>query len=264
VTEEHLDDRRRELRDRYVEACGRWDASLDGLLQLDPEFFEAYLGLVAAPWRGGDHGGHLEPKVKQFVLLAVDAAATHLHEPGIRLHIRKSLEHGATKAELLEVLQLTSTMGIHSVTVGVPVLLECARDVLPASPAPARTARQDELKRAFEEQRGYWHAFWDGVLDLDPEFFAAYLTFSSHPWRHGVLEPKVKELIYTAFDASATHMYVPGLTQHIENALGYGATVGEVMEVLELASAIGIHTFAVTAPILAEELERAGFPGGAA
>ena len=54
----------------------------------------------------------------------------------------------------------------------------------------------------------------------------------------------MKELIYTAFDASATHMYVPGLRQHIENALGYGATPAEVMEVFELASTIGIHGYA--------------------
>ena len=148
-------------------------------------------------------------------------------------------------------------MGIHSVTVGVPVLLECA-DGSGRDPGTPLTARQEELKREFEEKRGYWNAFWDGVLDLDPEYFAAYLDFSSHPWMHGVLEPKVKELIYTAFDASATHMYVPGLTQHIRNALGYGATVGEVMEVLELASTLGIHTYAVTTPILVEELERAG------
>ena len=246
--------RREELERRYVAACGRWDDSLAGLLELDPDFFEAYVGFAAAPWR---NGGHLEPKVKELVLLAVDAAATHLHEPGIRLHIRRALEHGATEAELLEVLQLTSTMGIHSVTVGVPVLLECAggsgRD-----PGAPLTARQEELKRAFEEKRGYWNAFWDGVLDLDPEFFAAYLDFSSHPWEHGVLEPKMKELIYTAFDASATHMYIPGLTQHIVNALGYGATRGEVMEVLELAAPLGIHTHAVTMPILGEELERAG------
>ena len=38
-----------------------------------------------------------------------------------------------------------------------------------------------------------------------------------------MLEPKVKELIYTAFDASATHMYVPTCGS-IENALGCGAT----------------------------------------
>jgi alkylhydroperoxidase/carboxymuconolactone decarboxylase family protein YurZ len=70
-----------------------------------------------------------------------------------------------------------------------------------------------------------------------------------------VLEPKVKELIYTAFDASATHMYVPGLRQHIENALGYGATPAEVMEVFELASTLGIHGYLAALPIVLEELE---------
>jgi alkylhydroperoxidase/carboxymuconolactone decarboxylase family protein YurZ len=245
-------ERAERLRDEYVASIGEWDESLEALLELDPDYFETYLGLAAAPWRGA---GHLDPKVRELVLLTVDAAATHLHEPGIRLHVRRALEHGATEAELLEVLQLTSTMGIHSITVGVPVLLECAAERGP-SPERERTPRQEELKREFEEKRGYWHAFWDGVLDLDPEFFAAYVELSSHPWEHGVLEPKVKELIYTAFDAAATHMYIPGLTQHIRNALGYGATLGEVMEVLELASTLGIHTHAVAMPILAEELER--------
>jgi alkylhydroperoxidase/carboxymuconolactone decarboxylase family protein YurZ len=248
-----VDERRRRLRERYVASVGAWDASLEGLLELDPDFFSAYVGFAAAPWRDG---GHLEPKVKELVMVAVDAAATHLHEPGIRLHIRRALEYGATEAELLEVLQLTSTMGIHSVTVGVPVLLECAGGSV-RDPGVPLTERQEQVKREFEAKRGYWNAFWDGVLDLDPEFFAAYVEFSAHPWEHGVLEQRVKELIYTAFDASATHMYVPGLTQHIENALGYGATPGEIMEVLELASTIGIHTYAVTTPILAEELARA-------
>ena len=245
-------ERAQRLRDEYVASIGEWDESLESLLELDPAYFEAYLGLAAAPWR---REGHLEPRVKQLVLLAVDAAATHLYEPGVRLHIRRALEHGATREELLEVLQLTSTMGIHSITVGVPVLLECA-DETAREPAAPRTARQEELKREFEEKRGYWHPFWDGVLDLDPAFFAAYIELSSHPWEHGVLEPKVKELIYTAFDASATHMYIPGLTQHIRNALGHGATLGEVLEVLELASTLGIHTHAVALPILAEELAR--------
>ena len=74
-----------------------------------------------------------------------------------------------------------------------------------------------------------------------------------------MLEPKVKELIYTAFDASATHMYVPGLRQHIENALGYGATPAEVMEVFELASTIGIHGYLVGA---ADRARGAGARGG--
>ena len=35
-------------------------------------------------------------------------------------------------------------------------------------------------------------------------------------------------------DAAATHLYVPGLKLHMRNALRYGATTGELMEVLEM------------------------------
>jgi len=75
---------------------------------------------------------------------------------------------------------------------------------------------------------------------------------SSHPWERGTLEPKVKEFIYCAFDASATHMFALGLRQHIANAIRYGATAEELMEVLELASGIGVESFALALPALAE------------
>jgi alkylhydroperoxidase/carboxymuconolactone decarboxylase family protein YurZ len=219
------------------------------LREADPEFYDAFTELAAVPQRSSV----LEPKVKELVCVAVNAAATHLFESAIRAHIRRALELGATKEELLEVLQLTSTLGIHASTVGVPVLLEALGD----REVPPLDERREALRTDFEAKRGYWHEFWDGLLELDPDFFEAYGRFSSHPWTHGVLEPKVKELIYTAFDASATHMYVPGLRQHIENALAYGATPAEVMEVFELASTIGIHACVVGLPILLEELSRA-------
>ena len=116
-----------------------------------------------------------------------------------------------------------------------------------------RSENQERLKAEFTESRGYWHSFWDGLLEIDPELFEAYTRFSSVPWRTGVLEPKVKELIYTAFDASATHLYVPGLKAHMRNALRLGATQEEIMEVLEIVSVIGIHAVTVAAPILDEE-----------
>ena len=92
------------------------------------------------------------------------------------------------------------------------------------------------------------------MLELDPELFAAYTKFSSVPWRTGSLEPKVKELIYIAFDTAATHLYTKGLKAHIQNAIGYGATAREILEVMEIASVLGIHAVTSAASILAEEL----------
>ena len=100
--------------DRVLEPA--WQALRDD----DPEFFAAFVELAAVPRRSTA----LDPKVKELVCVAVNAAATHLFVPGIRAHIRRALELGATREELLEVLQLTSTLGIHASTVGVPLLLE--------------------------------------------------------------------------------------------------------------------------------------------
>ena len=72
------------------------------------------------PWRSGP----LEPKVKELVLLAMDAAATHLYQPGLRAHIRNALGLGATREEIMEVIELVSVIGIHSCAVGVPILIE--------------------------------------------------------------------------------------------------------------------------------------------
>ena len=234
---------RRTARARRNGMSDPWQA----LREADPEFFARFAELADVPRRSAT----LEPKVKELVCLAVNAAATHMYEPGIREHAHRAIELGATREELLEVLELTSTLGIHASTVGVPLLLEA----LGEREAPPLDQRRAALKADFEAKRGYWHEFWDGLLELDPDFFEAYVGFSAHPWEHGVLEPKVKELIYTAFDASATHMYVPGLRQHIENALGYGATPAEVMEVFELASTLGIHGYLAALPIVLEELE---------
>jgi alkylhydroperoxidase/carboxymuconolactone decarboxylase family protein YurZ len=248
-------DRNKQLRDEFIEARGYWNQMWEGLLELDPDFFEAYTHFSSVPWRSGP----LDPKIKEFIYIAVDAAATHLYVPGIRQHIKQALSHGATAQEIMEVLELTATLGIHACNIGVPILLEeleAAGQSLPRE----FTERQLELKADFERKRGYWNDFWNEMLLLDADFFESYTAFSSVPWLSGTLEPKVKEFIYTAFDVSATHLYVSGLRQHIRNALDYGATREEVMEVIELASVIGIHSCTVGVPILLEELAAGGTP----
>src|SRR5439155_450793 len=187
-----LSDRKKQLRDEFIEARGYWSELWNSLLELDEDFFEAYMRFSSVPWKSGP----LEPKVKELVYIAMDAAATHMYEPGIRQHVKQALEYGATGAELQEVLEPTATLGIHACTVGVPILVE----ELEAAGQPLSrelSDRQREVKADFERKRGYWNAFWDEMLILNPEFFAAYTEFSGVPWVSGVLEPKVKELIYT-------------------------------------------------------------------
>lgn len=245
-----LTPRQQQVKDDFVKVRGTWGDVWESILVLDPEFLAAYLEFSAVPFRKN----HLDDITKEFVFIAVDAAATHLYSPGVRQHIKAALLLGATPDQIMEVIELTSTLGIHAMNIGVPILVQVLEEKgLRDGPAPL-SAEQERIKADFTANRGYWHSFWDEMLELDPEVFEAYTNFSSVPWKTGTLSPKVKELVYCAFDTAATHLYVPGLKLHIENAIGYGATPQEVLEVMEIASVLGIHAATTAAPILREEM----------
>ena len=251
-----LDERRERLKAEFTAARGYWSALWDDVLALSPEFFEAYMNFSSVPWKTGT----LPPKVKELIYIAIDASTTHLYDPGLRVHIKNALGYGATKEEIMEVYQLTSVLGIHTLTLGVPALLdEMGKAGLDTGIGAAPlTPHQETLKAEFTAARGYWSDLWDGVIRLSPEFFEAYLKFSSVPWQTGTLEPKVRELIYIAIDAATTHLYEPGLRVHIRNALRYGATAAEIMEVYQLTAVLGIHTVTLGVPALVDELAKAG------
>lgn len=99
---------------------GDWNPLWEQLQQMDPEFLEAYLAMRSVPQRRGP----LPPKFKELILVAVNAATTHLYAPGVRRHMRNALAHGATAQEIMETIELTTLLGIHSCNLAVPILIE--------------------------------------------------------------------------------------------------------------------------------------------
>lgn len=217
-----------------------------------PEFFAAYAALAGVPRKRGA----LSAKTRELILLAVNAAVTHLHEDSIRHHVRGALDQGATAEEVVEVLQLVSVLGIHAISLGFPALEEITQEAGRGSTLPP--AELDEaqrgLKARFTQTRGYWNPFWEKALRLDPMLFEAYFDYSSVPWNCGVLDPKVREFVYVAIDASTTHMFDDGTRGHMANAFQHGASFEELLEVLELCVPIGVQSLLVGVPILDEEL----------
>ncbi len=99
---------------------GDWNPIWNQLQEIDPEFLEAYLAFRSVPHREGP----LPAKFKELILVAINAATTHLYGPGVRRHIQNALKAGATKEEILETIQLTTVMGIHSCNLAIPILME--------------------------------------------------------------------------------------------------------------------------------------------
>jgi alkylhydroperoxidase/carboxymuconolactone decarboxylase family protein YurZ len=107
------------LCDRLREA-GEWNPNWEPFYQLDPAWTEAFMAMGTKPM----FAGVLDPKVIEFIAIAVDASCTHMYGPGVRRHIRKALDLGATKEEITAVLQCVSVLGIHTMSLGAPILHE--------------------------------------------------------------------------------------------------------------------------------------------
>lgn len=121
----------------HLRAAGEWNPLWEPFYTLDPGWTESFFDMATRPMRSGV----LDAKTIEFLAIAVDASCTHMYGPGVRRHIRKALELGATREEIAAVLQLTSVLGIHSMSLGAPMLLEeIERAAQSGSAAPATPA----------------------------------------------------------------------------------------------------------------------------
>lgn len=117
-----------------LRAAGEWNPYWEPFYELDPAWTEDFMAMGTKPMIAGV----LDPKVIEFLAIAVDASCTHLYAPGVRRHIRKALALGATKAEITAVLQLTSVLGIHTMSLAAPILQE---ELAARGPVTEPTAR---------------------------------------------------------------------------------------------------------------------------
>jgi len=103
-----------------LKATDSWNPTWEPFYELDPTWTEKFMVMGVSPMLSGV----LDAKTIEFLAIAVDASCTHMYAPGVRRHIRKALELGATPSEITAVLQLTSVLGIHTMSLGAPILQE--------------------------------------------------------------------------------------------------------------------------------------------
>jgi len=228
---------------------GPWDIALEQLREWDASWADTCAGMASNPWRSGV----LPRKLIELIGVGLNAACTNLNPDGTRRHIRRALEAGATREEILFVLKCAALMAIHSCSLGAPILLDEAKTAAaksaPKSGVP--TPACDKMKSI-----GQWNAAWDPFYALDPAWTDEFMATGVGVYATGVLPAKEVELLSIAFDASYTHMYAPGTRRHIHNALAAGASVEEIMDVLKLCVVQGVQACNLGVPILADELAR--------
>ena len=108
------------------------------------------------------------------------------------------------------------------------------------------------LRAALAEALGADDAMLDALVALDPEAATRYLKLAASTRRHA-LEPRVRCFIELAVVASPVHLVAPAIRACIARALRLGASKEELLDVLRLASVLGVHSLVPAVDLLVRE-----------
>src|SRR5271166_4501630 len=118
------DDSRTKVKTDQQQERGPWDAALDQLREWDPfsDLAPVWTEEVMAAEIMIYTSGVMPPKLIELLSIALDTSYTHMYAPGTRRHIKAAMRHGATIAEIIEVLKLCVVQGVQAFNLGVPIL----------------------------------------------------------------------------------------------------------------------------------------------
>lgn len=255
--EYQYDEKQLRIQQQFYDDRGKWkwNDTWATILSLNPDIMSAYSTMSSVPHKKGN----LSLKVKELIYVAIDNAITHYYTPGMISHLKHGMNDlGATKEELMEVFAITSTIGTPTYTVGIPILREALLQKGIDIAAEELTDKQKELKERWIKENGFWSYDMDSILKLDTEMFEGYMDYVGAS-ANGALDPKTRELVYIAVNASPTALNTYSMELHIKKALEIGVTKEEIIEVFELVACLGIHSVTVGIPAVNEVLtEREG------
>jgi len=103
---------------RRRSASGNWNPDWEPFARLDPSWTEKVTALAMAP----AVAGALDAKTLAFIGVALNAAS--FDEGNLRRYIRRALDVGAGRDELVAVLQVATLHGLRPIRHAAPVLLQ--------------------------------------------------------------------------------------------------------------------------------------------
>lgn len=116
----------------------------------------------------------------------------------------------------------------------------------------------DDVLERVDRVLGRDRSAWEALVERDPDFADAYSRYLEATVDSGVLEPRIRELLLLAHDATVTVLDGEGVALRVERALEAGASEREVLDVLELLALITVHSLTTGLPLVygAHEFDR--------
>jgi alkylhydroperoxidase/carboxymuconolactone decarboxylase family protein YurZ len=107
-----------ETKRRFIEIRGFWNPDRDPIARQMPEYLAQLTAISTESWQRGS----LSMKEREFICIGIDCTVTHSYPPGLRLHIRNAIKHGATREEILSIFQLAGLIGLEGYIISAEAL----------------------------------------------------------------------------------------------------------------------------------------------
>jgi len=254
VTKRELSSQAKAVKEEFIRLRGFWVDEYDEMAILCPEFLERLVATGSIVKKSST----LSPKLHHLVAVALDASVTHLFDEGTRLHMRAAFELGATKEEMVEVIQILSFLGLQSQLVALPIVIDLLdeNDVTRKQAMRTHDTEDENLKERFIKNTGAWSVAHDMLLGVSKDYFPTYLDQLDVPYQGSALDPRERALVLFAANVSITHLTCRGIRESAEAALASGCSGEDLIHVLRLASSLGLQSCVRSFPILLDELDR--------
>lgn len=111
---------------------------------------------------------------------------------------------------------------------------------------------------SYRDYLGRASAALDAEAERSPELFHALLNLATVPDRRGALSPRDAALIGIAVAGNPTSMNADRLRVQVSAAIAAGATRDQILDTLQMASVLGVHSLTVGIAELANALTLLG------
>lgn len=246
------------VKEDFIRLRGFWVDEYDEMAILCPQFLEKLVATGSVV----KETSTISPVLHHLLAVALDASITHLFHRGTRLHMRAALKLGATKQQLIEVIQIVSFLGMQSHLVALPIVLDLLEDddELKVMARRPRDASDDALRSKFVDMFGVWTDAHETMLGLSADYLPTYLEQVAIPYEGGGLTPRERALILFAANVSVTHLDETAIRNSATGALAAGCSGRDLVDVIRLASSLGMQSCVTSFPILLEEVDAMGCP----
>ena len=220
-----------QIKARFMRERGYWRPWAEKMLHADPQFLARYADYAGYPARSGP----LSARMVELIYVALDSSSTHLYEPGLRTHLTKAREAGASLADVLDVLHLVACQGVGAVFAGAAIL-----------------AQEAGLASSGEDRAG---ADWParGAMEaLEPGYLRCTQDFLEHKAPGDGLSPGERCLVEVALHASFTGFDGDALRRSLRAALSEGRATAELLQAMQLGAHLSLHGTALGVSLLDE------------